>query len=102
VRAARVHDRAQPLWSMAAVTQRTGVGQHTLRAWERRFGVPRPVRLPSGHRRYTPVQVDHLELVVRALALGHRAGDVLPMTAASLRGLLGDAERGSLGADSWQ
>jgi methanogenic corrinoid protein MtbC1 len=87
---------------MAAVTQRTGVGQHTLRAWERRFGVPQPVRLPSGHRRYTPVQVDHLELVVRALALGHRAGDVLPMTAASLRGLLGDAGRGSLGADSWQ
>jgi len=27
---------ADQLWPMGAVTRRTGIGEHTLRAWERR------------------------------------------------------------------
>ena len=80
------------LWSMAAVSRRTGIGQHTLRAWERRFGVPKPMRLPSGHRRYTDEQIEHLGLVAQALSLGHRAGDVVPLSPQRLQSLL-DRER---------
>ena len=80
------------VWSMSAVTMKTGIGQHTLRAWERRFGFPRPRRLPSGHRRYTDEEIDRLELVARALARGHRAGDVVPLPRASLETLLGQGE----------
>jgi len=39
------------MWPMGAVTKRTGITEHTLRAWERRFDFPKPVRLVSGHRR---------------------------------------------------
>ena len=76
------------LWCMAAVTTRTGIGQHTLRAWERRFGFPKPMRLPSGHRRYTDEQIGRLHLIGQAIALGHRAGDVVPLREGRLKQLL--------------
>jgi DNA-binding transcriptional MerR regulator/methylmalonyl-CoA mutase cobalamin-binding subunit len=80
-------DREQ-LWPMGAVTRRTGVGEHTLRAWERRFGFPDPVRLPSGHRRYPPDQVRRLILINTALGCGYRAGDVVPLPLDRLKKLL--------------
>jgi len=67
------------LWPMGAVTRRTGITEHTLRAWERRFGFPCPVRLPSGHRRYTSEQVRQLLQINKALQCGYRAGDVVPL-----------------------
>jgi methanogenic corrinoid protein MtbC1 len=78
---------AEGLWSIGAVTRRTGLTDHTLRAWERRFGFPRPQRLPSGHRRYSSEDVQRLILIVSALHSGHRASDVVPMELASLRAL---------------
>ncbi|MGB8647192.1 MAG: MerR family transcriptional regulator [Anaerolineae bacterium] len=37
--------------NIKAVAERTGVPLHTLRAWERRYGVPRPGRVPGNHYR---------------------------------------------------
>lgn len=48
------------------VASLTGVLPVTLRAWERRYGLIRPQRTPTGHRYYTRGQV---ELIHRALAL---------------------------------
>ncbi len=42
-----------PLYNIKAVVQRTGVPADTVRAWERRYGVPRPERTPSGQRLYS-------------------------------------------------
>lgn len=78
----------EQMWPMGAVTRRTGIGEHTLRAWEKRFGFPTPLRLESGHRRYTAAQVRQLLLISRALDSGHRAGDVVPLTAAELEVLV--------------
>lgn len=86
-RAADGQDLEQ-LWPMGAVTRRTGIGEHTLRAWERRFGFPQPRRLPSGHRRYTSDQVRQLLLINTALANGYRAGDVVPLERSQLERLL--------------
>jgi len=44
----------------------TGVLPVTLRAWERRYGLIRPKRTPSGHRYYTQ---EHVSLIHRVLAL---------------------------------
>jgi methylmalonyl-CoA mutase cobalamin-binding subunit len=73
---------------MGAVSRRTGIGEHTLRAWERRFGFPLPLRLDSGHRRFTTDQVQQLLLINAALGCGHRAGDVVPLTRGELEELL--------------
>jgi len=78
----------QQLWPMGAVTRRTGIGEHTLRAWERRFGFPTPVRLASGHRRFSGDQVQHLLLIARALESGYRAGDIVPLPLSELKQLL--------------
>ncbi len=40
-----------------AVAQMTGVPEPTLRAWERRYGVPRPSRTDSGYRLYGEEEV---------------------------------------------
>jgi len=78
----------QATWSIAAAARATGLTQHTLRAWERRFGFPMPARLPSGHRRFTTEQVERLKLITRALAQGHRASAVVPLPLERLLTLL--------------
>jgi MerR family transcriptional regulator, light-induced transcriptional regulator len=47
----------------------TGVNAITLRAWERRYGLIRPLRSAKGHRLYTH---QHVELIRRVLALVER------------------------------
>ncbi len=51
------------------VSALTGVSTVTLRAWERRYGLLRPVRAPSGHRLYTHANVEEIR---RVLALVER------------------------------
>jgi MerR family transcriptional regulator, light-induced transcriptional regulator len=51
--------------SIGDVVNATGVGEATLRAWERRFGFPSPRREPSGHRRYSADDVERIRAVVR-------------------------------------
>lgn len=80
------------MWPMGAVTRRTGITEHTLRAWERRFGFPDPERLPSGHRRYPVDQVRRLLLISKALESGYRAGDVVPMNPDRLDALLRESQ----------
>ncbi len=75
---------------MGAVVRRTGIGEHTLRAWERRFGFPRPERLPSGHRRYPADQVRRLIMINQALNCGYRAGDVVPLSRERLEAVVAE------------
>lgn len=44
---------SMPLYNTKAVSQETGVPADTFRAWERRYGVPRPHRTDGGHRLYS-------------------------------------------------
>ncbi len=96
------HDEG--LWTIGAVTRRTGLSDHALRAWERRYGFPKPVRLPSGHRRYTGDQVRRLVQVARAVGLGHRTGDVVNLPLEQLATLLeaGEHEAPSPPVTQWK
>jgi DNA-binding transcriptional MerR regulator/methylmalonyl-CoA mutase cobalamin-binding subunit len=78
--------------SIGEVAQATGFTPDTLRVWERRYGEPVPVRLPSGHRRFTREQVLWLRRVAEALARGHRPSRVVPLKEAELTLLLEAAE----------
>jgi DICT domain-containing protein/predicted DNA-binding transcriptional regulator AlpA len=67
------------------VAERTGVSEATLRMWESRHGFPSPQRLPSGHRRYSPADVEQVAQVLadreQGLSLAaaiERARDALP------------------------
>lgn len=47
------HFSQEPLYNTKAVVQRTGVAADTLRAWERRYGVPFPERTEGRQRAYS-------------------------------------------------
>ncbi|MGI9146471.1 MAG: MerR family transcriptional regulator [Chloroflexota bacterium] len=49
-----------PLYNTAAVVQRTGVPATTIRAWERRYGYPKPVRDTGGQRLYSERDIQAL------------------------------------------
>jgi DNA-binding transcriptional MerR regulator/methylmalonyl-CoA mutase cobalamin-binding subunit len=42
-----------PFFNLKAVLQQTGLKPDTLRAWERRYGLPKPKRSEGGHRLYS-------------------------------------------------
>jgi len=80
--------KAPELLSIGELAASTGVSPDTIRVWERRYGAPKPVRLASGHRRYTPEQLRWLRRVVEAVAAGHRPGSVVPRGDEELERLL--------------
>ncbi len=45
--------RSDAVYNTRAVVQRTGVPADTIRAWERRYGVPAPQRSAGNQRLYT-------------------------------------------------
>lgn len=50
--------------SIADVADRTGVGESTLRMWERRYAFPAPRRLAGGHRRYSERDVESVRRIL--------------------------------------
>lgn len=59
-----------------AVASLTGVNPVTLRAWERRYGLIKPVRTPKGHRLYTMADVELINQVLALLDAGMSIGQV--------------------------
>ncbi len=60
------------LFTIGDLASRTGLTPEQVRTWEQRFGFPEPVRLESGHRRYTQADLDAVTLVVQQRAQGMR------------------------------
>jgi DNA-binding transcriptional MerR regulator len=46
------------LFNLKAVVRQTGIKPDTLRAWERRYGLPTPARSTGGHRLYSQHDID--------------------------------------------
>lgn len=53
-----------PLFNLMAVVTETGLKPDTLRAWERRYGIPAPKRTPGGHRLYSQNDIDQLHWLI--------------------------------------
>ncbi|OGR45542.1 MAG: hypothetical protein A2X35_04105 [Elusimicrobia bacterium GWA2_61_42] len=47
-------------FTMREVSRKTQVPEYTVRYWEQKFRLLRPLRLSSGHRRYTQADIDAL------------------------------------------
>jgi DNA-binding transcriptional MerR regulator/methylmalonyl-CoA mutase cobalamin-binding subunit len=52
------------LFNLKAVVRQTGIKPDTLRAWERRYGLPEPARSSGGHRLYSQHDIDTLNWLV--------------------------------------
>jgi len=66
----------QGLVPIRTVSSLTGVNSVTLRAWERRYDLIKPVRTPKGHRLYTMADVALIQQVVALLDNGMSIGQV--------------------------
>ena len=75
--------------SIGELSSMTGIGVHTLRVWEKRYGSPHSQRLPSGHRRYSSQEVNRLKVIASALESGYRASKVVTATIEQLQDLMG-------------
>ena len=59
-----------PAYNLKAVLQETNIAADTLRAWERRYGVPMPQRTAGGHRLYSQYDIETIKWLLARQAEG--------------------------------
>ena len=75
---------ASDLFPIRELVQRTGVNPSTLRAWENRHGLLKPMRTDSGHRLYSNQDVQRVRRVQELLVQGVGLNEIAPLLEASL------------------
>ncbi|GAB4461592.1 MAG: hypothetical protein Kow0070_19400 [Anaerolineales bacterium] len=59
-----------PTYNIKVVLNKTGIAADTLRAWERRYGLPNPQRTPGGHRLYSDYDIETIKWLMARQAEG--------------------------------
>lgn len=59
-----------PAFNLKAVLRETGLAADTLRAWERRYGLPTPQRTTGGHRLYSQYDIETIKWLIARQAEG--------------------------------
>jgi methanogenic corrinoid protein MtbC1 len=54
-----------PAFNLKVVLKETGIAADTLRAWERRYGLPMPQRSAGGHRLYSQRDIETIKWLMR-------------------------------------
>jgi MerR family transcriptional regulator, light-induced transcriptional regulator len=54
----------EPFYNLKAVLKQTGLKADTLRAWERRYGLPNPRRSEGGHRLYSRRDIETVKWLI--------------------------------------
>jgi MerR family transcriptional regulator, light-induced transcriptional regulator len=79
--------------TILVVSRQTGLGMETLRAWERRYGFPKPERRPGSNRRlYSSADILRLNAIRRAIDAGYRVGDAITKTIPELEEMAGGGQ----------
>jgi methanogenic corrinoid protein MtbC1 len=70
-------DLNAPVYNLKAVVNETALKPSTIRAWERRYGLPQPRRTEGGHRQYSQRDIDTLNWLVarqqEGMSISHAA-----------------------------
>ncbi len=66
----------------------SGVGVHTIRAWEKRYKAIVPIRDEAGHRVYSKEDVEKLILLSELCLLGYTISKIASMSSVELKALL--------------
>lgn len=54
-----------PAYNLKVVLKETGITEYTLRAWERRYGLPMPERTPGRHRLYSHYDIETVKWLMK-------------------------------------
>ncbi|MFO0599607.1 MAG: MerR family transcriptional regulator [Myxococcaceae bacterium] len=75
---------SEPTYRINVAAEMSGVSENLIRAWERRYGVPRPVRTSSGYRAYARSEIELLrrlkQLTERGVSIKEAAAMVPALT----------------------
>lgn len=72
-------DNNTPSFNLNVVVRETGIKPDTLRAWERRYGLPNPVRTEGGHRLYSRRDIDMIKWLMKRQVTGMRISQAVEM-----------------------
>ena len=72
-------------YSIQLASKISGVGVHTIRAWEKRYQAVVPERNPSGRREYNDLDVERLSLLSELCTLGHSIGKIANLSTQELK-----------------
>jgi DNA-binding transcriptional MerR regulator len=78
-------------YPIRAVAGKSGLSAHTIRAWEKRYGVLAPDRSDTNRRMYKEADIERLVLLRRAVAAGHSIGLIAGLSDEELRHLAGSS-----------
>ncbi len=78
------------IYTMKVVTQRTGLTQHTIRVWEKRYDAVTPERTHTNRRLYSEDDIERLLLLHRATIQGHSIGRIAPLSDDELKILVNE------------
>ena len=79
----------EPKYRIGAVCRLTGLSQHVLRAWEKRYGVVEPGRSESRRRLYSDRDVNRLSILKALVDRGQAIGSIAGLGTAELEKRLG-------------
>lgn len=74
---------------IGAVVEQTGLSQHAIRVWERRYGAVIPERSGGGSRLYSDLDIERLQLLQRLTRQGHAISALAKLPTAQLQQLAG-------------
>lgn len=75
----------EPRYRIGAVCRLTGLSQHVLRVWEKRYGVVQPSRSDTGRRLYREADISRLTLLKTLVDLGQAIGSIAELDDAELK-----------------
>ena len=82
---------ADPRYPINYVARQTGLSAHTIRIWERRYGVVAPERSETKHRQYSEKDIERLSLLYQVNGLGYKISKIASLPNETLRGYIRDA-----------
>ncbi len=69
-----------PRYSVKAVSDQLGIGRHTLRAWEVRYGAVVPQRSSTGRRVYSRKEIQRLGRLLKLVNQGYGIGSIASLS----------------------
>lgn len=82
----------EPRYRIGAVCRLTGISQHVLRVWEKRYGVVEPLRSETDRRLYRESDIDRLSLLKALVDRGQAIGSIADLDNDTLEHRLQQAE----------
>ena len=81
----------KPHHSIRIASSRSGVSQHVIRVWEKRYNAVEPERTATNRRLYSDAEIERLVLLRLATSAGHSIGNVARLRTDRLKQLVSEA-----------